>query len=125
MTRSITGWKISEPERAALLVRFPPRYRHVVADHVTLRFGIDETTPLPAACSGTIVGEADDGSGVQALVVMIGGSTERGDGSHYHITWSLGEGREAKESSGVIAQRGWAPIAPAIRVELEPARWTG
>ena len=35
-----------------------------------------------------MVGVDDDGAGVQALVVEIGGAARRPDGSTYHITWS-------------------------------------
>ena len=106
MSRAITGWELPESERDALLPIFVPRYATLVADHVTLRFGTDEDTPLPTARTGEVVGEADDGEGVQALVVRIAGTTDRGDGSHYHITWSLGPGRRAKESNDVIAAKG-------------------
>lgn len=125
MARSIAGWKLDEEDRTALLGRFPPRYARTVADHVTLRFGTDAGTPLPAADAGEIVGEADDGEGVQAFVVRIGGTTERGDGSHFHITWSLGPGRAAKESNDVIRQRGWQPVEPSVPIRLTPTRWTG
>ncbi|MGQ3026529.1 MAG: hypothetical protein ACT6QX_20640, partial [Sphingopyxis sp.] len=103
---------------------FEPRYAELVADHVTLRFGTAEDTPLPAAHAGEIVGEVDDGAGVQALVVRIGGTTDRGDGSHYHITWSLGPGREAKESNDVLAATKWQRVHPPIAIALAPARWT-
>ena len=96
MGRSIAGWKIDPEERDRLLARFPPRYERRVADHVTLRFGSDANTPLPTETEARIVGEADDDAGVQALVVEIGGTSARGDGSHFHITWSLGAGRQAK-----------------------------
>ncbi len=88
------------------------------------RFGTAEDTPLPAAHAGEIVGEVDDGAGVQALVVRIGGTTDRGDGSHYHITWSLGPGREAKESNDVLAATKWQRVQPPIAIALAPARWT-
>lgn len=117
------SWKLDPGDRAALLARFPPRYARTVADHVTLRFGTDDDTPLPTATEGEIIGEADDGVGVQAMVVLIGGTSERGDGSHYHITWSLEAGREAKESNHVIAQHGWRAIEPAISIKLTPAHW--
>lgn len=68
-------------------------------------------------------GEADDEVGVQALVVEIGGTTARGDGSHFHITWSLAPGRAAKESNDVIGQRGWRAIDPALPIRLTPVRW--
>ncbi|APZ97489.1 hypothetical protein BWQ93_02510 [Sphingopyxis sp. QXT-31] len=124
MTRSIAGWKLPPAERDWLLERFEPRYAELVADHVTLRFGTAEDTPLPAAHAGEIVGEVDDGAGVQALVVRIGGTTDRGDGSHYHITWSLGPGREAKESNDVLAATKWQRVHPPIAIALAPARWT-
>lgn len=117
------GWKLDPDDRAALLARFPPRYAETVADHVTLRFSTDEATPLPTATAGEVVGEADDEVGVQALVVEIGGTTARGDGSHFHITWSLAPGRAAKESNDVIGQRGWRAIDPALPIRLTPVRW--
>jgi hypothetical protein len=123
VARSIAGWRLPASDRCRLLARFPPRYATVVADHVTLRFGTDAATPLPDERCGKIVGEADDGSGVQALVVRIGGTTARGDGSHYHLTWSLGAGRKAKESNDVIGARGWKPVDPPVTVTLDPARW--
>lgn len=125
MGRSIVGWKVDAADRAALLQRVDAHYASVAADHVTLRFGTDDRTPLPRANRGEIVGEADDGRGVQALVVRIEGTTERGDGSHYHITFSLAPGRKAKESNDVITNRGWDPIDPPIPVRLHPARWEG
>ena len=63
----VTGWKLPETEREALLRRFPPRWAITVADHVTLwarRYG---ERPLPTARDGLIVGRADDGRGVEAI----------------------------------------------------------
>ena len=58
--RWVTGWKLDEQDRAALLARFVPRFRDVVADHVTLRTGTDEGTLLPRETRGEVVGEIDD-----------------------------------------------------------------
>ena len=121
MSRTITGWKLPEAERERLLERFEPRYKRVIADHVTLRYGTDKHTSLPAASDAEIVGIAYDGNGVEALVIAIDGQTERGDGSHFHITWSLGNGRKAKESNDVMATHGWKMIEPAIPVRIGPA----
>ena len=116
--RVFVGWTVAAAERAELLKRFAPRYAEVVADHVTLKLG--QTIKLPTETEGLIVGEADDGEGVQAMVVEIGGTTDRPDGSTYHMTWSLGPGREAKESNDVIRERGWRPLAQPVSVRLEP-----
>jgi hypothetical protein len=118
-----TGWLVDPGERDALLARFPPRYPEVVAHHVTLKVGDREAHP-PQETRGEIVGEADDGAGVQALVVAIGGTTERPDGSTYHITWSLGPGREARESNDVIRVRGWRRLEEGpVGVTLHPRRF--
>jgi hypothetical protein len=114
-----TGWLVDPAERDALLARFPPRYATVVAHHVTLKFG-DREAEAPRPTTATIIGEADDGLGVQALVVAIGGRPARPDGGTYHITWSLAEGREARESNDVIAARGWRPLPAPVPVRLLP-----
>jgi hypothetical protein len=116
------GWALDRGERTALLQRFPPRYPQVVADHVTLKFG-DGQARLPTETAGEIVGEADDGLGVQAMVVRIAGTTDRPDGSTYHITWSLGPGRQAKESNEVIARLGWKAFPEPVPVRLEPSSY--
>lgn len=115
----VIGWRLRPEEREALLARFAPRYPQAVADHVTLRSKVSEASAPPPATIGLIVGRSDDGRGVEAMVVQIDGSTDRPDGSTYHITWSLAEGREAVESNDVIAQYGWVPVEPPVPVQLE------
>lgn len=75
---------------------------------------------MPTEQAGEIVGQADDGAGVQALVVRIGGATHRPDGAAYHLTWSLGPVREAKQSNDVLRERGWESLAEPIPVRLHP-----
>jgi hypothetical protein len=122
MPAGFIGWALDREERTHLLARFPARYAEAVADHVTLKFRPDKIK-LPTEQSGEIVGEADDGAGVQAMVVRIGGSTDRPDGSTYHITWSLGPGRRAKESNDVIREHGWRRFEEPIPVRLIPKHY--
>lgn len=118
----ILGWKIDRADRARLLARFPPRYAQTVADHVT--FGRTDKAPqMPDARHATVIGRADDGEGVEALVVEVCGTSDRWDGSTYHVTWSLGPGREAVESNQVIAESGWQPVAGAPTIGLARAEW--
>ena len=119
---SVIGWKLHREQRRDLLKRFEPHYCEPIADHVTLEVGA-RFKPVPGAVKSEIVGRSDDGEGVQAMVVSINGTTDRPDGSTYHITWSLAPGRKAKESNDVIRQKGWSPIDPPIPVKLEPARF--
>jgi len=118
------GWLLDPDDRASLLQRFPPRYPEVVAHHVTLKFGDRQAQP-PRPVEAEIVGEADDGRGVQAMVVRIDGTTDRPDGSTYHVTWSLAPGRDARESNNVIARRGWTWLPQPVRVRLEPKPFGG
>lgn len=122
MKPGFVGWALDRQEREALLKRFPPRYARPVADHVTLKFG-DREAELPTETSGEIVGVADDGRGVQAMVVRIGGTTDRPDGSTYHVTWSLGPGRQAKESNDVIRDFGWRPLPTPAPLSLTPSAY--
>lgn len=120
---SVIGWKLDREQRAELLQQFPPRYAEVDADHVTLRTNAAGDAALPEEILGEIVGRGDDGAGVEAMVVSIGGTTDRPDGSTYHITWSLGPGRKAHESNKVLAARPWTRFDLPMPVKLEPARW--
>ena len=115
--RFYTGWLLDPGDREALLQRFPPAYPEVVAHHVTLKFG-DRAAVPPTDTAAEVVGRADDGRGVEALVVRIAGSTRRPDGGAFHITWSLAPGREARESNAVIADLGWAALAQPIPIRL-------
>ena len=107
---TVIGWKLPSDERERLLQRFPPKYENVVADHVTLRVGATPNAPASASLKRRIVGRADDGKSLECLVVELDGTTDRPDGSTYHITWSLGPGRKARESNDVLREYGWEPI---------------
>lgn len=119
----VIGWALDRNQREELLLQFPPEFANVVADHVTLAAKVARNSQLPCETLGEIVGRAEDGAGVEALVVTIDGTTDRPDGSTYHITWSLGPGRRARESNDVIAEFGWRPIDLPMPVTLHPRRW--
>lgn len=120
---TVTGWKLDREQRKELLQQFPPKFENVVADHVTLQAKASADAPLPDETMGEIVGRVDDGKGVEAMVVSIGGTTDRPDGSTYHITWSLSDGRRAKESNDVLAERRWERFDLPMPVKLQPARF--
>ncbi|NUT01707.1 MAG: hypothetical protein HOP96_12115 [Sphingomonas sp.] len=119
---SVIGWLLADDDREKLLQQFPPRFEKTVAHHVTLQTNA-EREPEPREVKAAIVGRTDDGQGVEAMVVAIDGTTDRPDGSTYHITWSLGDGRRARESNDVIKARGWQKLDPPIAVKLQPGRF--
>jgi hypothetical protein len=118
----VVGWRLAEPDRAPLLQRFVARYQRTVADHVTLAANVAPGTDLPDPVSAEIVGRTDDGKGVEALVVAIDGSTDRPDGSIYHLTWSLEGDRTAQESNDVLRAQGWTPLDEPLPITLIPDR---
>jgi hypothetical protein len=120
---STIGWKVKRLQRRELLLQFPPRFSLVVADHVTLRTKADAEAALPEEELGEVVGIADDGEGVEALIVSIAGTTTRPDGGTYHITWSLEPGREAVESNDVLREHPRRMFDLPMPVRLKPARW--
>ena len=116
------GWRLPDAERGRLLALLPPRYPLVIAHHVTFA---PKGAAMPDAADAEIVGRSDDGEGVEALVVRIGGATDRPDGSTYHVTWSLEPGRRPVESNEVIRERGWTTFDEPERVRLTPADING
>jgi hypothetical protein len=121
--RDVIGWNHDRAQRAQLLETLPAVYEDVVADHVTLAARAAPDAPLPEETAGEILGRADDGEGVEAMVVAISGTTDRPGGGTYHVTWSLAAGRAAKESNDVIARHGWDRFERPIAVTLLPARF--
>lgn len=119
MQAGYTGWELPGDERSRLLALIPPRYERLVADHVTLQIGAGPQEPLPTATEAEVIGCADDGEGVQAVVVAIDGTSDRPDGSTYHITWSLEHNRRPVESNDVIRDYGWRPVEP-VTIRLVP-----
>lgn len=121
---SVIGWKLDRAQREELLGRFPPRYRNVIADHVTLQTNA-EAHPLPDPVQAAIVGHADDDDSLEAMVVAIDGKTGRPDGSVFHITWSLDKAKDrvARESNDLLRSRDWEAYDKVIPIELVPARF--
>jgi len=119
---TVIGWLLAEDDRDRLLGQFRPKYANTVAHHVTLKTDA-RSDPLPEDVRAQIIGRADDEAGVEAMVVSIDGATARPDGSTYHITWSLGDGRRARESNDVLKERGWDELDHPIPIKLEPGRF--
>ena len=121
---TVVGWKLDRGRQPdELLAEVPPRYETIVADHVTLVPKVASDTPLPHPVSAQAIGQVDDGRGVQALIVEIDGGTDRPGGGTYHITWSLADGRTAKESNEALAACEWQRFDEPLPLRLVPARF--
>ncbi len=120
--RFTVGWKLDGEQRSWLLNLFSSAYPDVIAYHVTLSSGPDKKRP-PKDTNAEVVGQVDDGAGVQAFIVRIDGTTDRPDGSTYHITWSIdgSKGRKAHDSNDVIRTLGWQPLEQPVPITLKGA----
>lgn len=118
-----TAYVLTDESRTALLERFPPKYSKVIAHHVTVEFGVPKDVDLPENAELKVVGEADSGDGLQALVVAVNGGYRREDGKIYHITWSLEpDSYKPVDSNALIEDYNnrWKVTLPAP-FEAEPA----
>jgi hypothetical protein len=115
------GRLLHPDDREALLAAFPPAYPRVAGRLVAPEGAGPPDFPLPDEAEGFVVGVADDGAGVRALVVEVGGTTRRPGDSTYHVAWSLAPGRRPDEAGGVIRERGWTAARERHRVRLGPA----
>lgn len=113
---SYSAFVLDSKSRDRLLKAFPPKYPDVIAHHITERFGIPKPTePVRHyAVNVNVIGYADDGAGVEALVVEVNEKSTRTDGKVYHITLSIDRaaGRKPVDSNAVIKEKGWVKTHP-------------
>lgn len=110
------SYVLNADSHAQVLATFPPKFAKVFAHHVTHSVFVPEDTPLPAEARNIqVIGYTAD-EGLEALVVSVDGTTTRPDGQTFHITLSLTDGREARESNDVIERHGWIPLAKVFNV---------
>lgn len=99
-------YEIDKPSRNMLMHRFPPKYPEIRYDHITIEMGgLNAQIPAPAE-SVEVVGIADDGNGLEALIVRVNGSPTRKDGKAWHITASFDPSKNAPAAFDVFAKPG-------------------
>ena len=84
-----SGYELSEESRNKLKMLLVPIFNNFMGHHITEKFGVAADYPTPEMPdSVVVVGRAIDKKlEVDALLVEINGSSNRPDGSKYHITW--------------------------------------
>lgn len=107
-----TGFQLEPAERERLLSIYPPRYSDIIADHVTLSERASAWGHAPKPSFLSVVGIADDGRGLQCLVVTVGGLLFRPDKKTFHCTWSLvrSAGYRPFDSNDVIRRHGFVSV---------------
>ena len=105
-----SAYQLDSNHRTILLKQFLPCYPRVVADHITVCFGGTDV-PLPAPCQkAEVIGMADDGNGLQALIVRVDDCLTRQDGSVYHITWSLDPNKQISSEIDSNSGQTYKPV---------------
>lgn len=115
------AYELDKKSRQILAATFPPKYADFIGHHITLRMAKKNDAKLPSMPKSIrVVGYADDGDGLEALVVEVNGKTIRPDGQVYHITWSLdkSKGRKPVQSKGLISA-GYEAVTP-IDIQAKP-----
>ena len=116
-----TAYVLSDESRDLLMKKYPPKYQRVIAHHITVKFGVPEGTEPPADADIKVVGYADSGDGIEALVVVIDGNSQRGNGQYFHITWSLDPDKyKPVDSNKLIGYNNYTLTLPTA-INAEPA----
>ncbi len=115
-----TAYILDDASRTALAERFPPKYPKFVGHHVTLSFGVPKDTEVPAPANIKVIGHADSGDGLEALVVTVNGKTERPDGKRYHITWSLDPAKYSPVDSNTLLSNNKFTLVRSIPINTTP-----
>jgi len=115
-----SAYVLSTPSRERLLGIFPPKYSKLIAHHITVQFGNVTAESIPVKAEVNVIGYADSGDGIEALVVSVDGSSARPDGSLYHITWSLQGDYKPVDSNYIIKKHGFLNLDIPITIDTIP-----
>ena len=121
LTEMYTAYELDKKSRQILAATFPPKYPDFIGHHITNKMVKKNEVTLPAMPKSVrVIGYADDGEGLEALVVEVNGRKLRPDGKLYHITWSLdrSKGRKPVQSNGLV-MNGYDPVTP-IEIKAKP-----
>ena len=100
-----TAYTLTEESVQRLLDTFPPKFSRVVAHHITEKFGVKKSEPVPQNMLFAVYGYLC-GDGIETVLVsQVEGTHLRPDGQHYHVTLSLdpSKGVKPEHSNDLIA----------------------
>jgi len=114
---SYVAYVLDKDSRDTLLKAFPPKFPDVIAEHVTVRFGVSEAGaqnfPLGEVKEIDVIAYCCDES-LECVAVWVGEDGTRPDGKQYHITLSLDRsaGRKPAHSNDVLKSVAPVPLVP-------------
>ncbi len=99
-------YEIDKDSKAMLMEKFPPKYPEAKYDHITICMGgLGAQKPEPAE-KIEVVGTADDGNGIEVLIVKVNDTALRKDGKPWHVTGSYDPSKNAPAAFDVFAKPG-------------------
>jgi|SRR5271157_569273 len=115
-----TAYVLDDASRNALAERFPPKYPKFIGHHITQEFGVGKDAEVPQPAQAKVIGYADSGDGLEALVVTVGGHADRPDGKRYHITWSLDPEKYSPVDSNNLLSMNKFTLVRSIPIHTKP-----
>lgn len=116
-----TAYVLDDGTRDTLLAKYPPKYPDVIAHHITIQFPVPKGTEAPAPANVRVIGYADSGDGLEALVCTVNGKSERPDGKRWHITWSLDPTKYSPVDSNKLLATNKFTLALGTLIATTPA----
>lgn len=120
MIKGYIAYNLTEASRANLLSAFPPKFSKVVAHHITIMFGVNNTTPLPPIPQKVeVIGYACNEQ-IECLVVRADNKERReSDGKLMHITLSHSDEAKPVMSNDLLMDAEYTSVSP-IEIEVDP-----
>lgn len=120
MSKGYIAYNLTEDSRAKLLGEFPPKFRNVVAHHITILFGVDESSALPDIPQKVeVIGYASNDK-IECVVVRVDGKERRpSDGKLMHITLSHSNEAKPVMSNNLLMDAEYTSISP-FEIEVIP-----
>lgn len=113
---SYGAYVLTEASRNKILESFPPIHSRVICHHITVKFGVEKSSPIPPDSILEVVGyEANES--VQCAVVKVNGSVYRkSDGATYHVTISVEPPAKPVDSNKLL-KGGFIKIKNPFQIE--------
>lgn len=111
MKKGFLAFNLIPESRNLVLSKFPAKFNNVVAHHITYKFKVTESEPIPEHCELKVIGYSSN-ENIECLVVEVNGSIVRPDQKVYHLTLSHNDGAKPVHSNDLLAEQKWTSLDP-------------
>lgn len=120
MSKGYISYNLTEESRAKILSEFPPKFSKVVAHHITVQFGVNDSVPLPVPPQKVeVIGYASNEK-IECVVVRVDSKERReSDGKLMHITLSRSDEAKSVMSNELLMDAEYNAVSP-FEIKVEP-----